>query len=99
MLSAPVAAGSTALVWQFPVAIAGTAGHSVGAAIGAAVTMVAFMTLFSIFGGVLAIGLVGAGAGYLVRHFRPGSPQIAGIAVGCASALVVAVADVLLTGR
>ncbi|MBM4605668.1 hypothetical protein GS575_23675 [Rhodococcus hoagii] len=59
----------TALVWQFPVAIAGTAGHSVGAAIGAAVTMVAFMTLFSIFGGVLAIGLVGAGAGYLVRHF------------------------------
>jgi len=98
VLSAPVAAGLTALVWQFPIAIAGTAGHSVGAAIAASVTMVAFMTLFSIFGGVLALGLVGAGAGYLVRHLRPRAPQIAGIAVGCASALVVAVADVFLTG-
>lgn len=98
VLSAPVAAGLTALVWQFPIAIAGTAGHSVGAAIAASVTMVAFMTLFSIFGGVLAIGLVGAGAGYLVRHLRPRAPQTAGIAVGCASALVVAVADVFLTG-
>jgi len=97
VFSAPVAAGLTALVWQFPIAVAGTDGHSVGAAIGASITMVAFMTLFSIFGGVLAIGSVGAGAGYLVRHLRPRAPQLAGIAVGCASAVVVAVADVFLT--
>lgn len=95
--SAPVAAGLTALVWQFPIAVAGTAGHSLGAAVGASITMAAFMTLFSIFGGVLAIGSVGAGAGYLVRHLRPRAPQIDGIAVGCASAVVVAVGDLFLT--
>lgn len=97
VLSAPVAAGLTALVWQFPIAVAGTAGHSIGAALSASITMVAFMTLFSIFGGVLAIGIVGAGAGYLARRVGSKAPQIAGIAVGCASAVVVAVADVLLT--
>lgn len=97
VLSAPVAAGLTALVWQFPIVMVGTDGHSVGAAVAASATMVVFMTLFSIFGGVLAVGLVGAGAGYLVRHLRPGAPKIAGIAVGSASALVVAVANAILT--
>ncbi len=39
------------------------------------------------------------GAGYLMRRRSPAASQIAGIAVGCVAALVVAVADVFLTGR
>lgn len=98
VLSAPFAAGLTALVWQFPIAIAGTSGQSVGAALSATLTMAMFMTLFSVFAGVLAIGAVGAGAGYLTGRRSPGAARIAGVAVGCVSALVVAVADVILTG-
>lgn len=98
VFSAPIAAGLTALVWQFPIAVAGTDGRSLGAAFGASFSMVLFMTLFSIFGGVLAIGAVGAGAGYLVRHRPPRAAQIVGVAVGIASAVVVAVADLILTG-
>ncbi len=37
-------------------------------------------------------------AAYLVRHLRTAAPRVAGIAVGCAAALLVAVADVFLTG-
>lgn len=98
VLSAPAAAGLIALVWQFPIAIAGTGGRSVRAAYAATLTMIMFMTLFSVFGGALAIGAVGAGAGYLVRERSAVGAAIAGIAVGVLAALIVAVADVYLTG-
>lgn len=98
VLAAPVAAGLTALVWQFPIAVAGTDGRSVGAAFAAVITMVAFMTLFSVFGGIVAIGLVGAGAGFLARARPPHVAALAGIAVGLLAALIVAIADIFLTG-
>lgn len=96
--TAPMAAGLTALVWQFPIAVAGTGGRSVGAAYAAAITMVAFMTLFSVFAGIVAIGLVGAGVGFLARARPPLVAAFAGIAVGVLAALIVAVTDVYLTG-
>ncbi len=98
MLSAPVAAGLTALVWQFPIAVAGSGGRSVGAAYAATLTMIAFMTLFSVFGGVLAVGLVGAGAGFVVRGRSAKVEALAGITVGILAALVVAIAGVYLAG-
>lgn len=98
VLSAPAAAGLTALVWQFPIAIAGTGGRSVGAAYAATLTMIMFMTLFSVFGGALAIGVVGAGVGFLARARPTLVAAMAGIAVGVLAALIVAVADVYLTG-
>ena len=59
--------------------------------------MVLFMTLFSFFAGMAAIGAVGAGAGYFVRERSAVAAAIAGIAVGVVAALIVAVADVYLT--
>ncbi|MGB3771955.1 MAG: hypothetical protein WBA00_12510 [Rhodococcus sp. (in: high G+C Gram-positive bacteria)] len=96
--SAPMAAGLTALVWQFPIAIAGTDGRSIGAALAAILTMLMFMTLFSLLAGAVAIALIGAVAGYAARR-RSRRVQIAvGCAVGIGSALVVAVADAYWLG-
>ncbi|GAA1731156.1 hypothetical protein GCM10009832_11330 [Dietzia kunjamensis subsp. schimae] len=97
VLSAPAAAGLTALVWQFPLVLAGTGG-GFEAVPGAIISMALFMTLFSFLAGAAAIGAVGAGAGYLVRERSAVGAAIAGIAVGVLSALIVAVADVYLTG-
>lgn len=98
VLSAPVAAGLTALVWQFPIAVAGTAGGDPGAALAAILTMTMFMTLFSVGGGAVAVGLVGAVAGFLVRRGAASAAVVAGVAVGILAALVVAVADAYLLG-
>lgn len=96
VLSAPAAAGLTALVWQFPLVLAGTEG-GFGAVPGAIISMVLFMTLFSFFAGMAAIGAVGAGAGYFVRERSAVAAAISGVAVGVVAALIVAVADVYLT--
>ena len=91
VLSAPVAAGMTALIWQFPLVLAGTGGGP-----GAVLSMALFMTMFSVFAGVAAIGAVGAGAGYLVRERSAVVAVLVGIAVGVLAALIVATADVYL---
>lgn len=95
VLSAPVAAGMTALIWQFPLVLAGTGGGP-GAVPGAVLSMALFMTMFSVFAGVAAIGAVGAGAGYLVRKRSAVVAVLVGIAVGVLAALIVATADVYL---
>ena len=95
-LSAPMAAGLVALVWQFPVMVAGTSGGSLGAAFAATLSMVMFMSLFSVFAGGVAVGLVGAGAGFLVKGYSAVEPAIAGIFVGVLAALIVAIADLFL---
>lgn len=64
----------------------------------AIISMVLFLTLFSFFAGVAAIGAVGAGAGYLVRERSAVGVAIAGIAVGVLAALIVAVSGICLTG-
>lgn len=97
VLSAPIAAGLTALGWQFPLVLAGTGGGP-EAVPGAIISMVLFMTLFSFLAGAAAIGAVGVGAGYLVRKRTSVDAAIVGIAVGVLAALTVAVADVFLTG-
>lgn len=97
VLAAPVAAGLTALVWQFPIIMAGNSGGDLGSVIGAVFSMIVMMTIFSFFGGTLAIALAGAGAGYLVRRESLRSHVVAGVAVGVVAALVVAVSGAFLT--
>lgn len=97
VLSAPVAAGVTALIWQFPLVLAGTGGGP-GAVLAAMISMVLFMTMFSVFAGVAAVGAVGAGAGYLARQRSAVGAVLVGVAVGVLAALVVAIADVYLNG-
>lgn len=97
VLSAPAAAGLTALVWQFPLVLAGTGG-GFEAVPGAIISMVLFMTLFSFLAGVAAIGAVGAGAGFLVRTHSAVVSALAGVPVGILAALIVAVAGAYLSG-
>ena len=93
VLTAPMASGLIALAWQFPIVMAGTEGHSLGALLGATISMALFMTLFSFFGGVVAIAALGGAAGYVVRD-RPGRVHaIAGVFVGILAALGVAAFD------
>ena len=97
VLSAPVAAGTTALIWQFPLVLAGTGGGP-GAVPGAILSMALFMTLFSFLAGAAAIGAVGAGAGFLVRTHSAVVSALAGVPVGILAALIVAVAGAYLSG-
>ncbi|MBB1055682.1 hypothetical protein ABIE38_003520 [Dietzia sp. 2505] len=89
VVTAPVAAGVMALVWKFPIALVGIGGGDVNSVYAAALTMVAFMTLFSFFIGFFVIGLAGAGAGVLVRHGPTLDAVTTGVAVGVVAALVV----------
>ncbi|MEU5843859.1 hypothetical protein [Rhodococcus sp. NPDC047139] len=96
VLSGPVAAGVTASVWQFPVVMVGNTGGTLGAVFGAIFSMFVFMTIFSFLGGAVAVALVGAGAGYLVRGRSVKAHALAGLAGGALAALVVAVAGAFL---
>ena len=98
LVSAPVGAGLVALVWQFPVMIAGRSGGDVGAAIAAAITMVMFMTVFSIFAGALGVAAAGAGVGYLVRRRPMWAALIGGVVVGIVAAVTVSGVDAILVG-
>ena len=95
VLSAPVASGLIALAWQFPIVMVGTEGRSLGALLGATLSMAIFMTLFSFFGGVIAIAALGGAAGYVVRD-RPGRVHaVDGVLVGVLAAIVVAAFDAI----
>lgn len=95
IVTAPVAAGVMALVWKFPIALAGIGGGSVDSAYAASLSMVAFMTLFSFFLGLLVIGVAGAGAGVFVRHGPALDAVSTGVAVGVLAALAVGFVGVL----
>lgn len=89
VVTAPIAAGVMALVWKFPIIMVGISGGTVDDAISAAFSMFVFMTLFSFFIGLFVIGLVGAGAGVLVRQGPVLDAVATGVAVGVLAALVV----------
>lgn len=89
LVTAPIAAGVMALVWKFPIIMVGISGGTVDDAISAAFSMFVFMTLFSFFIGLFVIGLVGAGAGVLVRRGPVLDAVATGVAVGALAALAV----------
>lgn len=91
VVTAPVAAGVMAWVWKFPIVMVGVSGGTIDDAISAAFSMVVFMTVFSLFIGIVAIGLAGAGVGVLVRC----GPVLDAVAVGVLAALVVGFGGVL----
>ena len=95
VVTAPVAAGAMAWVWKFPIVMVGVSGGTVDDAISAAFSMVVFMTVFSLFIGIVAIGLAGAGVGVLVRRGPVLDAVAAGVAVGVLAALVVGFGGVL----
>ncbi|MFE5117589.1 hypothetical protein ACFQ9D_16595 [Arthrobacter koreensis] len=95
VVTAPVAAGVMAWVWKFPIVMVGISGGTVDDAISAAFSMVAFMTAFSFFIGMVVIGLTGAGVGVLMRRGPVLDAVTAGVAVGGLTALVVGFGGVL----
>jgi len=95
VLAAPLAAALTALVWEWPVFMVGTEGGTPRSAFGAAFTAI----LYLVAGGVVVLGGLGAGAGYLLRHQAIGAAIAAGTLVAlCAAVGVAYVNDLLRIG-
>lgn len=64
----PLAAALVGLVWKFPILMVGERGQSLGAAIGAAYTAFAYMTVLSLLAGLIVTALIGGMIGYLLRQ-------------------------------
>lgn len=70
IIAVPLAAAVISLAWKFPVLMVGERGRSLDAAIGAAGTALAYMTVLSMLSGLVTTAVLGGVVGYLLRH-RP----------------------------